>query len=237
MQLERLTLRTFKIKSIESNYVMINLARPGDYVGLNLGDFPTGSLSGLQRRIDRGQIVVAPPISFTAEPSLYRYNASPSLVPSVSSHHLSSLTIKLVNKFQVFAQVVGAHRRQMHFGVIVVALIQCDRLRCKIISLRLADKDRNPISAKDENTQKDPTPTLFARTGSFVLLELALEYEGKTEQQRVILANERIALRDNSATLAVGVITAGSKLADLTPKALPTPTTKKPFRGAEPKWF
>ena len=133
--------------------------------------------------------------------------------------------------------MVGAHRRQIHFGAILVALIQCDRLRCKIISLQLADKDKNPISAKDQKTPKDSIPTLFARTGSFVLLELALEYAGKTEQQRVILPNERIALRDNDATLAVGVITAGSKLADLTPKALPTATTKKPFRGAEPKWF
>ena len=77
LQLERLSLRTFKIISIESSYVMINLARPGDYIGLNLSAFPSGSLWALQKRVDRGQIVVAPPISFTSEPSLYRYDVSP----------------------------------------------------------------------------------------------------------------------------------------------------------------
>ena len=136
-------------------------------------------------------------------------------------------TSQLVNRFRVFAQVVGAHRRQMHIGVILVALIRCNHLRCEITSLRLADRNKKPISEKDEKKPGSVTPTLFARTGDFVLLVLTLH--GGDE---VILANDRIALRDNETTLAVGTITVGSALEPPIPTKLTAPPTK-PFRGAE----
>ena len=85
-----------------------------------------------------------------------------------------------------------------------MALIRCNHLRCEITSLRLADRNKKPISEKDEKKPGSVTPTLFARTGDFVLLVLTL-HGGE-----VILPNDRIALRDNEATLAAGTITVGS---------------------------
>ena len=126
-----------------------------------------------------------------------------------------------MDKFEVFVRGMAQHRHQLNPGMILFALVGCNHFRCQITSLQITDKNRKPISEKEEKPEhrnrKYSSNLSVALPRDFLILELEIQYD-----LQIIRPFDRIAFKDNNALLAIGQVTKGSR-----PGAKPNPNSKK----------